>query len=129
MTYLLIDTSTPVCRMVVVGGEKTVERTWDAGRVLAKNIFGYIDEILSDSGTSYDQLTGLGVFRGPGSFTGLRIGITVANTIASARKIPIVGTTDDDWVRQAVSRLEQGDDDTIVLPEYGSEARITKPRK
>lgn len=129
MTYLLIDTSTPVCRMTLVNGADRMEYTWDAGRMLAKNILGYIDEVLADAGVTYDDIGGLGVFRGPGSFTGLRIGLTVANTIASARSLPIVGETGDKWQQQSIDRLVRGETDTIVLPEYGSEARITKPRK
>lgn len=69
------------------------------------------------------------MFRGPGSFTGLRIGLTVANTIASAQSLPIVGATGDEWQQQSIDRLSRGESDTIVLPEYGSGARITKPRK
>lgn len=129
MTYLLIDTSTPECRMTLASDDKRINRTWDAGRMLAKNIFVYIDEIFLDAGITYDDLDGLGVFRGPGSFTGLRIGLTVANTIASAREIPIVGEVGDEWRQRSIDRLIRGNDDTIVLPEYGGDARITKPRK
>ena len=129
MTYLLIDTSTPTCRMTLVHNDEQINHTWDAGRMLAKNIFVYIDEIFLDAGITYDDLSGLGVFRGPGSFTGLRIGLTVANTIASARNIPIIGEVGDGWRQRSIDRLIRGDNDTIVLPEYGSDARITKPRK
>ena len=129
MKYLLIDTSTPVCQMTLVDGTEHIEHMWDAGRTLAKNILGYIDETLSNAGLTYDDIDGLGVFRGPGSFTGLRIGLTVANTIASAQSLPIVGATGDEWQQQSIDRLSRGESDTIVLPEYGSDARITKPRK
>ena len=129
MKYLLIDTSTPAFKMTLVNGTEHIEHMWDAGRTLAKNILGYIDEGLSSAGLTYDDIDGLGVFRGPGSFTGLRIGLTVANTIASAQSLPIVGATGDEWQQQSIDRLSRGESDTIVLPEYGSDARITKPRK
>ena len=129
MKYLLIDTSTPAFKMTLVNGTEHIEHMWDAGRTLAKNILGYIDEGLSSAGLTYDDIDGLGVFRGPGSFTGLRIGLTVANTIASAESLPIIGATGDEWQQQSVDRLSRGESDTIVLPEYGSDARITKPRK
>ncbi|OYW84182.1 tRNA (adenosine(37)-N6)-threonylcarbamoyltransferase complex dimerization subunit type 1 TsaB [Candidatus Saccharibacteria bacterium 32-49-10] len=129
MKYLLIDTSTPAFKMTLVNGTEHIEHMWDAGRTLAKNILGYIDEGLSSAGLTYDDIDGLGVFRGPGSFTGLRIGLTVANTIASAQSLPIVGATGDEWQQQSIDRLSRGESDTIVLPEYGSGARITKPRK
>lgn len=129
MIYLLIDTSTPTCRMTIINDAKSVECMWESGRTLAKNILGYIDEALSHEGCTYDDLDGIGVFRGPGSFTGLRIGLTVANTIASAWSLPIVGEIGDNWQQQVVDRLSGDENDTIVLPEYGSDARITKPRK
>jgi len=74
-------------------------------------------------------VTGLVVYQGPGSFTGLRIGITVFNTLAYTNKWPIVGTTGDNWRQAGIQRLEQGENDEIVLPEYGGEANITTPRK
>ena len=66
---------------------------------------------------------------GPGSFTGLRIGLTVLNTIASSQAIPIVGATGDDWQDVAVAGIDSGQNDEIVMPFYGSEANITAPRK
>lgn len=69
------------------------------------------------------------VYKGPGSFTGLRIGITVFNTLAYANTWPIVGVTGDDWRQLGVKRLENKENDEIVLPEYGGEANITTPRK
>ncbi|MNL84697.1 hypothetical protein D3C87_2127470 [compost metagenome] len=51
------------------------------------------------------------------------------NTIADTLAIPIVGVAGDDWQHEAVLRLNTGDNDKIVLPEYGGEAHITQPRK
>lgn len=127
--YICIDTSTPVCRIVYVQGTTRHEYTWDAGRMLAKNIFSYINEVLDAESITYEAIAGFGVFRGPGSFTGLRIGIAAINTIASTLHVPIVGETGDSWLEKAIARLIVGDNDTLVLPEYGSDARITKPRK
>ena len=129
MIHLLIDTSTPACKVTLVKDSERTDYVWGAGRTLAKNIFVYLGEVFNSAGITYDSLDGLGVFRGPGSFTGLRIGLTVVNTIASSQSIPIVGTAGDDWQQQAVDRLIAGENDEIVLPEYGSDARITKPRK
>ena len=72
-------------------------------------------------------IKGLAVFTGPGSFTGLRIGITTMNTIAYALDIPIVGTTGDDWLADGLARLRAGENDRIVTPHYGKPPNITKP--
>ena len=79
----------------------------------------------------------MGIFHGPVavedrcqlSFTGLRIGLAVLNTIAHEQRIPIVGVTGDAWREECLDRLQNGRNDEIVLPEYGAEARVTKPRK
>ena len=104
--------------------------SWEAGRTLAHDLLRHIDELLASRGKTRDELTGIGIVKGPGSFTGLRIGITVTNTLAEAKNIAIVGVEDGvSWRAQAVDRLHAGENDRIVLPEYGSAAHITMPRK
>jgi tRNA threonylcarbamoyladenosine biosynthesis protein TsaB len=126
---LLLDTSTPTCYVTLLSHDQIFRNEWQAGRGLAKGLLGYLKDELMSSGAAFSDLTGIGVYAGPGSFTGLRIGITVANTIASSQDIPIVGETGDDWQERAVKRLNNGDSDNIVMPIYGSDAHITKPRK
>ena len=75
------------------------------------------------------DITGIVVFRGPGSFTGLRIGVTVANSLAYSRNVPIVGELGEDWAKKGISRIFAGESDDVVMPEYGGEANITAPRK
>ena len=126
---LLLDTSTPECRLTFIEGEWRYEAKWEAGRELAKGLLAYMQSQLEGQGKSWEDITGLGAFKGPGSFTGLRIGITVLNTISYAEKVPIVGEMGDDWQEKAIKRLLNGESDEVVLPEYGGEANITLPRK
>ena len=109
------------------GARRVIE--WDAGRELAHTMLAYMRDMLAEYDETFADITAIGVYRGPGSYTGLRIALTVLNTLASAQHIPIVGATGDDWVDQCLSRIAAGEDDTIVLPEYGGDAHITKPRK
>lgn len=126
---LLLDTSTPVCKLTLIKNTEHVHTEWAADRQLAHGLLGHLIEQLRAQDADWDDLTGIGVFQGPGSFTGLRIGLTVLNTLADAKSVPIVGVTGDDWQEMAIKRLQRGDDDKIVLPLYGAEANITKPRK
>lgn len=126
---LLLDTSTPECRLSFIDGEWRYDATWEAGRGLAKGLLGFLETQLESQGKTWKDVTGLAAYKGPGSFTGLRIGITVFNTLAYANELSIVGETGDDWQQKAVSRLVAGENDEIVLPEYGGEANITQPRK
>jgi tRNA threonylcarbamoyladenosine biosynthesis protein TsaB len=126
---LLLDTSTPICKIILVDGEEQFSDEWQADRTLAKHLLGYIQARLEAQGKTFADITGIGVFQGPGSFTGLRIGLTVLNTIADSEQLPIVGVQDSDWQERAIERLHAGENDKIVLPFYGSEAHITTPRK
>lgn len=126
---LLLDTSTPVCKLALVGDGWRHDDEWQADRRLADGLLGYLGAQLESKDASWDDITGIGVFKGPGSFTGLRIGMSVLNTLARAKQLPIVGAAGDDWQADVLRRLGNGEDDGIVLPYYGREANITKPRK
>lgn len=130
MMYLGIRTDSPVTEFYLYSGTQLkAETTWQADRQLAHGLLGRLETFLHENDSSFDELQGVFAYRGPGSFTGLRIGITVMNTIAYAQKIAIIGSEGDEWRHDAVAKLVAGRDDEIVLPLYGAEARITKPRK
>lgn len=105
------------------------EYEWQAGRDLARDMLGFLRDKLADQGTTFNDIKGIAVFRGPGSYTGLRISMTVLNTLASAHEVPIVGGVGKSWEADCLARLARGENDTVVLPEYGGDARTTKPRK
>lgn len=126
---LLLDTSKAVCRLTLVDGGQKFNTEWLAERLLAKSLLSFLQEQLVSHGKTWDDITGLGIFTGPGSFTGLRIGVTVFNTIASSQHVPIVGSNGKTWQRKALKKLAEGSNDKIVLPFYGRTANITKPRK
>jgi hypothetical protein len=81
------------------------------------------------SASRNDELSGLIVFTGPGSFTGLRIGVTTLNAIAYAEDISVVGVGGENWLEKGVKRLQNGENDKIVTPNYGAEPNISKPKK
>lgn len=113
----------------LIEGDSHWTNEWQAERMLARDMLAYVRDQLAAHGASFHDIQGIGVFRGPGSYTGLRIGLTVLNTLARDGRIPIVGVTGDEWQASALTRLEAGEDDRIVLPEYGGDAHITTPRK
>lgn len=126
---LFLKTSTPTCEVSLVDGDWRYDTSWEAGRGLAKGLLQFLQDELLGQGKDWKDITGLVVFKGPGSFTGLRIGITVMNSLSYANTLPIVGEMGDDWQAKGLERLSRGENDQIVLPEYGGEANITTPRK
>ena len=125
-----VKTDNPLAELYLYDGTVQVATmSWQADRELAHRLLRKIDDFLSDNEQSLDSITGLFVFQGPGSFTGLRIGLTVMNTLSYAKSVPIVGETGDDWKEAAVARLVAGENDKVVMPFYGADARITTPKK
>ena len=122
---ILLDTSTVICHLTTVDGESSNNFDWEAGRTLARGLLAFIQEKVGD----VKNISGIGIMRGPGSFTGLRIGMAVANTLADGLGVPIVGETGDSWRESALGRLSSGEDDRVILPFYGGDAHITKPKK
>lgn len=126
---LMLDTSTPVCKLTLIDGNSRFDNNWQADRTLAKDLLGYIFSNLQAHDKTWSDIKAIGTFEGPGSFTGLRIGLTVLNTIADSEKIPIVGGRGENWQADILDKLQNGQNDKIVLPFYGSEAHITQSQK
>jgi tRNA threonylcarbamoyladenosine biosynthesis protein TsaB len=111
------------------GTSKRSYFTWRADRQLAKDLLKVIHEQLQNQKIDWPDVSGIVVFQGPGSFTGLRIGITVANAVAYGNGVPVVTTQGDDWLQTGLERLQKGENDQLALPHYGAEANITLQKK
>jgi tRNA threonylcarbamoyladenosine biosynthesis protein TsaB len=102
---------------------------WEAHRELSLHIHQKIEDLLLEQKKKLKDVQGIVCFAGPGSFTGLRIGLTVGDALAYGLDIPIVATKGDDWINAGCNRLHNGENDKIALPEYGSPVHITQPKK
>ena len=108
---LYLDTSTP--KTILKLDEQSYE--WDSGRNLARDLLKYIHDRLREQGADWQDLTEITFMSGPGSFTGLRIGATVVNTLSSELKIPLYN--------------HRGEKVKLIMPEYGRPANISAPKK
>ncbi len=101
---------------------------WQAHRELADTINAKIIDVLQQGNTRLHELQGIVAFKGPGSFTGLRIGMSVANALAYSLGIPVVSTMDETWIDDGIARLVRRENEKVAMPEYGALPNITKPR-
>jgi hypothetical protein len=110
------------------GSPFIAHEVWQSERGLADGLLSHIQALLVAQSSDWPSLTAIIIKSGPGSFTSLRIGHTVANTLASSLNLPLAGAVGDDWMRLALTALESRPAGEPVWPEYGAEANITKPR-
>ena len=108
---LYLDTSAPTTILKLYG--KTYE--WESDRNLARDLLKFIHDKLVENNADWQDLTEITLFAGPGSFTGLRIGATVVNTLSDDLKIPLYN--------------HRGEKVELIMPEYGRPANITPPKK
>jgi tRNA threonylcarbamoyladenosine biosynthesis protein TsaB len=91
MTLLGIETATAVCGVALVrDGEVLAEKAVEERYAHAEKLFGFLDDVLESSGVPLRELHGIAVSIGPGSFTGLRIGLSVAKGLHVATGIPVI---------------------------------------
>lgn len=129
MLILTIRTDKPAAEVGLYDDEtQLVYEVWQAHRELSDTIHKKIKAILESQNKDFKDIEGIVCYKGPGSFTGLRIGITVADAFAYGLDIPIVAATDD-WIEQGIKRLKAGENERIALPHYGAPVHITKQKK
>ncbi len=130
MLYLGIKTDSPEATFYIYEGNSLIgQKSWRADRELAKGLLAQLETFLAEYDLRFEDLSGLFIFKGPGSFTGLRIGMTVMNTLAYGLAIPIAGGIGEKWIELSIACLTDGGNDVSVQPYYGADPRITKPIK
>ncbi len=127
---LALRTDNPTAELhLLKEGVQIDQELWQAHRELSNTLLLKIEQILERNHSTLNSLEAIVVFKGPGSFTGLRIGITVANTLAFSLQVPITGISRDDWLQKGVDTVRKTKAGQLIMPEYGADARITKQRK
>lgn len=89
---------------IVDGKGRVAEYRLEATRSRSERVMPMIDRVLKDSQTMPENLTGIAVSIGPGSFTGLRIGLSTAKGLAFALKLPVVGVSSLETLAASLAR-------------------------
>jgi tRNA threonylcarbamoyladenosine biosynthesis protein TsaB len=99
---LALDTSTSVASVALFDGQRVLsETTWLAGREHSTRVLVEVQDALVRVGRTTENLTGLVVARGPGSFTGVRVALSVAKGMAAGLAVPLWGVSSLDVLADA----------------------------
>jgi len=92
MYLLYLETSTKLCSVALSKEDKLIasRRSLEEGYTHAENLHRFIDECLKEAGIKPTDLKAIVVSKGPGSYTGLRIGVSAAKGLAYALDIPLI---------------------------------------
>lgn len=100
-----IDTATDYASLALHDGTRVrVEHTWESTRRHTVELAPRLIAALEQLGLGPEHLSGVAVTRGPGSFTGLRVGVALAKGLALARGLPLVGVPTLDVTAAAQGR-------------------------
>ena len=90
---ILIETSTSLCSTALVEDGKVVcERISEEPRAHASMTAPFVKEMLDEKGLEVQDCSAVGVSKGPGSYTGLRVGVSTAKGLCFGAKIPMIAT-------------------------------------
>jgi len=130
--FLCIDTTTECAGVALVGDiDQCRFQKLDAWHASDK-ILETIDQVIQKADIQLSDLKGVMVIKGPGSFTGLRVGIAVANQFAHQLKIPIVGLRTEEWYQYRTDEknfiyLQAMNRDQVYMAGFGKYERDYPP--
>ncbi len=105
MKLLAIDTSTEACSVALQVGNERLHLDEVCPQQHSKRVLPMVQQLLTESGLSLQQLDGIVFGRGPGSFTGVRIGVGVTQGLAFGADLPVYGVSTLAAMAQAAYRL------------------------
>jgi tRNA threonylcarbamoyladenosine biosynthesis protein TsaB len=130
MIILTLRTDKPEAEIALFDDNNQLDHLpWQAHRELAETLHTQLDAVLKKNNLKLTSIQGIVFYKGPGSFTGLRIGAAVANATAHELSALIVGANGEQWQSEGIHRLLAGENDKEVVPEYGSPVHITPQKK
>jgi tRNA threonylcarbamoyl adenosine modification protein YeaZ len=126
---LAIDTSTHLSVVVLAAGDGPMRSSVeDVGRRHGPSLLDQLDRVLAEAGLRPSDLALIVAGTGPGSFTGLRVGLATAKTLAYVTGAPVVGIQSTDALRRAaVGPGTAGPAAVVVLPAGARDHYLARP--
>ena len=129
ITLLALDTSTEACSVALWHkGEKTYLDEL-AQRTHTKRILPMIDELLANSGINLKQVDALAFGRGPGSFTGVRVGAGIAQGLAFGADLPVIAVSNLTSMAQAAFELHQAENVAAAIDARMNEVYFSQVKR
>lgn len=114
---LALDTTTDACSVAVVMADGNIRETVAiAAREHTRRILPMVESLLTVQKLTLRDLDAIAFGRGPGSFTGLRIGLSVAQGLAWGTDLPLIGISSLAAMARKAFRLDPALADTIIVP-------------
>ena len=130
MIIITLKTDQPEAELAIYEDGKLIDHVaWTAHRQLAETIHLRLADLLKAQLKDWSDVAGIVCYKGPGSFTGLRIGLSVANAVAYGVNASVVSEQGDNWQETGIKRLRNDENEVTAMPEYGAEVHITQARK
>ncbi len=112
---LLLDASSSLCSVALLSEQGDYWKSEDQPRRHAQRLLPMVDELLHEAGLSRTQIDGIAFGRGPGSFTGIRIAVSVAQGISLGLDIPVCGVSSLQLIAQAVFEQNPATEKVLVI--------------
>ena len=129
ITLLALDTSTEACSVALWHkGEKT-HLDELAQRTHTKRILPMVDELLANSGINLKQVDALAFGRGPGSFTGVRVGAGIAQGLAFGADLPVIAVSNLTAMAQAAFELYQAENVAAAIDARMNEVYFSQVKR
>ena len=104
MKLLAIDAATEACSVALLIDDMTYERHRIAPRGHAQHLLGMVDAVCNEAGVDLKSLDAIAFDRGPGSFTGVRVGTSVTQGLAFGLDLPVIPISSLATIAQGVLR-------------------------
>lgn len=112
MKILAIDAATEACSVALQIDQQVISRFEVAPQQHSQKLLPFVDEVLAEAGIKLNQLDAIAYGQGPGSFTGVRIGVSVTQGLAFACDLPVVGVSS--LATMAQQAISQSNAQTVV---------------
>lgn len=116
VTILALDSSTAACSVAILCGDKLSEDFVVEPQGHARRLLPAVDRLLAETGISLKQVDAVALTVGPGSFTGLRIGLGTVQGIAYGADLPVVPVSTLEVMAATAIRQFSLDPGTVVIP-------------